>query len=418
MPVIVIEQALYGNPEPGGFRFLARSPGFLDAWLPLAERLCAGFGERPAGVACPGSLFAQPFGPAHVAVVQVADLGSDDAGRPGALGFRLLVLPRAAYAGLGGDPFLFAERSPPPWPQRDTLPTLRETIEIPRPRTTEEVLAVIKGADSANLLGGAQALIDGGRLVFERPAPAPELVRRLWLLLPTSTRAELWPATFAFSNGLQFHVVVVPRADLTQFPHYVLEDQAGDYPEGRYELGLQAAAETNDQAELDRMFARRSSRQTLRLALIILAVTIVVAVVSNIFNPPPPPSVTAPRPRTQAAPPTVVDRPALDDFDVPLTDDMTPRVAQALRELSAALGAEPLPATATVGELLTALRPRLPAAEGQRITTLAQLRRDGQLAQPEQELRGWLWVYRLPEYDDRRLNAVELIELLHKKLVP
>src|SRR5438128_11945822 len=112
MPDILLEQALYGAHDSGGYRFLARSPGFLDDWLPEAERLCAGFGERPAGVACPGCVFAKPFGKQHLAVVQVADQGTDDAGRPGALAFRLLVMPRAFYA---GDPFALAERLPPAW---------------------------------------------------------------------------------------------------------------------------------------------------------------------------------------------------------------------------------------------------------------------------------------------------------------
>ena len=421
MPVIVIEQALYGNPEPGGFRFLARSPGFVESWLPIAEQLCAGFGERPAGVACPAAVFAQAFGPKHVAVVQVADLGSDDAGRPGALGFRLLVLPRQTYADLGGDPFLFADRFPPAWNQRDTLPTLQENIDLPGRRTTAQVLEIIKGADSANMLGGAQVLIDGGRLVFERPAPAPEVIRWLWLLLPTSTRAELWPATFAFGNALAFDALVVPRAELLTDTRYLREDQAGDYPEGRYELALQAAAEADDQADLDRLFARRSSRQTIRLALIILVATTLLAVVSNILNPPPHPSVTARRPEpTEPAPAT--DLPVLDDFQTPLTPEMAQRTTQALGTLSLWLGAEPLPQAPTAVEAMTALRQRLEAREGGfdavRRKTLAEMRAAGKLSHPEQELRAWLWVYRLPEYNDRRLNPVELVEVLQKKLVP
>src|SRR5204863_8615879 len=98
MPDIPIEQAIYGSQATGGYRFLARSPGFLAEWLPEAERLCTGFGERPAGVACPGCVFAQSFGKRHVAIVQVADQRADDAGRPAARAFHLLVLPRVADA--------------------------------------------------------------------------------------------------------------------------------------------------------------------------------------------------------------------------------------------------------------------------------------------------------------------------------
>ena len=179
MEVIVIEQAIYGNPGSGGFRFLARSPGFREEWLPLAEHICTGFGERPAGVACPGCVFARPLGPRHVAVVQVADLGTDDAGRPGALGFRLLVLARPDYTALTGDPFLVADRFPPPWKERDLLPALSWPGEPLPPRTVEQVQAILKNGDSAMLLGGVQTLIDAGRLVFERPAPADDLLRRI-----------------------------------------------------------------------------------------------------------------------------------------------------------------------------------------------------------------------------------------------
>src|SRR5260370_42562314 len=109
----VIEQAIYSAQDAGGYRFVARSPGFLDAWLPAAERLCTNFGERPAGVACPGCVFAQPFEARYVAVVQAADQGRDDAGRPEPLGFRLLILPAAPYDSLGAAPFVIADRVPP-----------------------------------------------------------------------------------------------------------------------------------------------------------------------------------------------------------------------------------------------------------------------------------------------------------------
>src|SRR5262249_48904441 len=124
MTDIYIEQALYGGQAARGYRFLARSEGFVDDWLPEAERLCAGFGERPAGVACPAAVFAQPFGKDYVAVVQVADQGIDDAGRPGALAFHIVVVPRGAYSHGIGDPFLVADRFPPPWSARGYLPVL------------------------------------------------------------------------------------------------------------------------------------------------------------------------------------------------------------------------------------------------------------------------------------------------------
>src|SRR5437764_762249 len=140
MPDIPIEQAIYGGHDSGGYRFLARSAGFLDGWLAEVVRLCAGLGERPAGLSRPAALFARPLG----------------------------------------------------------------------------------------------------------------------ALLPTKSGVGLWPATFAFGNRLGFDALVVPKVQGVEFVDYLREEQAGDYPEGRYELDLQVAAESGDQAGLDYAFARRS----------------------------------------------------------------------------------------------------------------------------------------------------------------
>jgi hypothetical protein len=271
MPDPTIEQAL-ADARPGGVTVTARSPGFADDWVPEVERLCAGFGT-PAEPLAAAAVFAQPLGRAHVAVVQAV------APHPPAVRCHVLVLPVALYRGVG-DPFLLAEQFPAPWDARVALPTLAWLDEAP-PRTVDKVRRVLQEDDSATLLGAAQALVDGGRVVFERPFPAPDLLRRLWALLPDSTRAELWPASYAFGNALGFHALVVPRADPAAFPGYLTEAQAGDYPEGRYELGVQTAAEAGDQSALDALFARRSGRQTLRLAVVLLLVMMGLAIASR-----------------------------------------------------------------------------------------------------------------------------------------
>jgi hypothetical protein len=267
---ISIEQAIFGGYGAEDYRCWARSSGFLEDWLPQAQRLCAGFGERPAGVDCPGCVFAQPLGRRHVAVVQVADLGAEQNWRPGPLGFRLLILARADYSLLGADPFSLAERFPPPWQSRGDLPVL--SMEASPPRTVADVQQVLKRPDGPILLGGVQALVDGGRLVFQRPAPDTSLLQSLWALLPVSNRRELWPASFAFGNELGFDALVVSRPNGKAYAGYLIEEQAGDYPQGRYELSLQIAAEAGDQGELDSLFARRSRAQTWRLGLILLVV--------------------------------------------------------------------------------------------------------------------------------------------------
>jgi hypothetical protein len=270
----MIEQALYGGQDAGSYRFLARSPGFRDDWMAEAERLCVGFGERPVGVACPGCVFARPFGRHHVAIVQAADQGADATGQLSALGFYLLILPRSLYGELGGDPFYMAEHFPPPWQARGELPSLTWSAGPPPARTAAMLQKVLNVPYSATLLGGSQILLDGGRLVFERTAPDAAILRSLWALLPTQERAKLWPASFTFSNVHQFDAVVTSRATDAEYQHYITEEKAGDYPEGRYECNLQSAIETGDQEEIDGLLNYSRSRM---LRLIVVLFVIVVA---------------------------------------------------------------------------------------------------------------------------------------------
>ncbi|MGL4551295.1 MAG: hypothetical protein ACRC33_08910 [Gemmataceae bacterium] len=272
-----IEQGLFGDSGDGGTRWLARSPGFTDGWLKPAEAACAGFGVPPAGVRCPEAVFAVPLGRKHVAVVRAADRGDG-------LAFRLLVLPAALYADLGGDPFRLDDAFEPDWAARGGLPALVWTAGPPAMRTVAELARVLDVADDrcAWLLGGAQTLVDGGRLVVERPAPDGDLLRDLWALLPYAERARLWPATFAFGNAHRFHVAVVPSAPEEAFRDYVREGQAGDYPDGRYELELQVAVESGDQPGLERLLTRRARGEMLWVALGLLALVALVALASRL----------------------------------------------------------------------------------------------------------------------------------------
>lgn len=411
----MIEQAIYGAQDSGGYRFLARSPGFLDAWLPEAERLCTGFGERPAGVACPACVFARPFGTRRVAVVQAADQGVDDAGRPGALGFRLLVLPAALYDRLDGDPFSIAEQFPPDWRARGDLPDLEWPAGPPPARAVEAVQKALDVPHSATLLGGVQALLDGSRLVFERSAPDTHLLRSLWMLLPSSTRRDLWPASFAFSNAFQFHAVVVPRAVGPDFAGYIDEEHAGDYPEGSYELQLQTAVEAGDQREMDALFARRSRRQMIRLALGLLAVLLLIPPLILLWPAGAPPA--APPPPPAAASPLAAEKPNLPPVDAcpPLDGRERQLLAERLQQFAAARRLEI--SRETTDEALTddieKIDRELDAADPRRDP--GRLR---DLGPVQRQLRALLWKHGVAGYDAVGLNTVEMVEKLEEKVGP
>ena len=298
MPAPSFEQAIYHRQEANKPTLVGRSSGFRPDWEEEAEWLITGFGERPRGVPCPLAVFAQPLGKHHVAVAQVVE--RDDATTQ----FRLLVIERRLYERHFGDPFVLADRFPPSWEERGELATLVWPGDPPPPRNVEDIRRVLKrvkasalreGEDPENeeivrtidnsespaLLGGAQVLVDGGRVVFRRQKPDAELIRGLWTLLPNSVRARLWPATFAFSNALGFDALVVPRVYGEDFQGYLSEDQAAEYPPGRYEFNLQVAAEEGDQRELDALLGRRSLGDTKRLALLLLIGVTFVAILSQ-----------------------------------------------------------------------------------------------------------------------------------------
>jgi hypothetical protein len=406
MADFLLEQAIYGTGTSGGYQFLAQSPGFREEWRALAEQICTRFGDRPAGVTCPACVFSQPFERQHVVVVQVADQGVDDAGRPGAIAFRLLLLPRHMYEHLG-DPFAIADRYPPPWDARGELPVLEWTGGPLPPRTVEDVQRVLKTDNGPALLGGVQALLDGSRLVFERARPDGDLVRGLWTLLPHSSRAHLWPASFAFSNALGFDALVVAQAN-AGYQGYLTEEQAKDYPEGRYELSLQTAAEAADQASLDHLFARRSMAQTWRLGLILLAVFAVVVLCIKVFTPqasPPPP----PAPPKQA--PVKLELPPASDFPA-LSPQEQADLRRALWTLANELGVKPMPDPGTPEQLIAAIDAKLGTPDAGHDPG-----KDVSEGPPERRLRALLWKQGVPEYRQQTLKGGELVERLRRKLV-
>ena len=113
-----------------------------------------------------------------------------------------------------------------------------------------------------------------------RTEPAERFVRELWQLLPDRTRCDLWPATFAFSDELGFHAAVGPTLPTPRHGVQVLpEDAIRDYPQSSYELNLQIAIESGDRKALRKLLARRTSDETLRLGLYMLAFALVAAAV-------------------------------------------------------------------------------------------------------------------------------------------
>lgn len=260
-----------------GEKIQARSANFAEEWQEGVLTLCRKFGSPPPDAQCPDALFAKPLGKERVAVVQVA-------GPPNfpSLRFRVLVLARELYKQLT-DPFAIGDRFPPNWEARGSLPDLDWPPQPLPPRTIAQLDSILKNGDGPFLLGASQTLVDGGKILLQRASPDNKLVRDLWSLLPDSTRRDAWPATGAFTNELRFDIVALPTVPEKGVPGYLNEEQARDYPESRYERHLQLAIETGDQRSLDHLLSRRSSTETLRLALIILGVSIGAVIVGRLL---------------------------------------------------------------------------------------------------------------------------------------
>jgi hypothetical protein len=273
---------------------------------------------------------------------------------------------------------------------------------------------------SATLLGGAQALLDGRRLVFERLGPEPDLLRDLWSMLPVSSRAELWPASFAYGNAHRFDALVVPHATGDDYFDYVRDNEAGDYPEGRYELALHTAIDNADQNEVDALFARRSRSQTVRLGVMLLAVFVLVPLFvllvpldRNRDNKDPP---KQDKKESQGARDEGLRLPPVAAF-APLEDEERAQLARRLKVLGGRLGVDVADEDSdeALGEALATVDRQADA----RLRAKKPSRQTGalrDLGPPKRQLRALLWKHGVKDYGEPGLNVAELMERLEEAL--
>ena len=270
-PDLAIRQLLvirHGN-DP---KVVAKSENVDFELEEAAVRASVKFGPRPAGVTLPSAVFALEINRMRVAVVQVADRPDGTPNPP--LAFRFLVFSRDIYTHLG-DPFAISDRLPANFDARGSLEDLAWADEPPPPRRVEVLRDILKTGDSQFLLGASQALLDGARLAVVRPQADSTFIRDLWQLLPDRVRCDLWPASYAFGNELNFHAAALPAPA----PGFLTDEQCKDYPEGRYELAMQVAIESGDQAEVTRLLNRQSSTAVLKLAAAMVLFAFLVAAI-------------------------------------------------------------------------------------------------------------------------------------------
>ncbi|HEV8060494.1 MAG TPA: hypothetical protein VGP68_11500 [Gemmataceae bacterium] len=262
------------------------SPAFETGWHTRAVAVCAAFSADPPSNNLPATLFVQRLDRNHLMIVRTQ---AEAKASVGPSRFHLLIVSQRDYAALQCDPFAIADQVAPNWTAAHELPDFEWQGPTPPRRSIADVQQVLKGQNGPELLGGCQALIDGSQLLFLRSEPDSKVVRNIWMLLPYSNRQELMPSTFAWNNKLRFDIVVTTGDRTGNFAGYMTEVQAGGYPEGRYELSLQTAAEAEDQESLEVLWSRRSRREVWRLGFLLVAVLAILAVALRIMTPSPKP---------------------------------------------------------------------------------------------------------------------------------
>jgi hypothetical protein len=243
-------------------------------------------------------------------------------------------------------------------------------------------------------------------LVFERSGPDARIVESIWALLPASERIGMWPATFHFGGAEAFDLVVVPPKCGPDNPRYLNEEQAGDYPEGRYELAMQIAVDNSRQSDIDALLTRRTRRQSFALSLALLFAIVsalLVPAALSLLAPERPPATTA-----------AMDLEPADKFPR-LSEEERKDLDVRLQQLGRRLN-KPLPAGNSPQELTATL-----AAVDAALGTPDPTRDAGKLAEQgpvQRQLRVLLWKHDVPEYSQPGLRTTELVDRLERKLFP
>jgi hypothetical protein len=250
---ITYEQAVYGSfpTLQKGYRVLARSTSCTDTWLDALQRTAQRFGERPAGVAEYSCLFALPLPRGPWMVVGVFPTGSDDCGRPGALGFHGLFVSRWMYFKAGSSPFALAGALRRQWDESDVDATLPAgAVGVP---TWSDASSSRSPPVDVRIGRIVAAMKQKRRVVVSSAQPIDELAREVWRELPVTIRRRASVATWAFSNDNCFDLVALPRlsAVVSDGCEVIIQsemvDQAGrQADEGWPSDGLLGHAETQE----------------------------------------------------------------------------------------------------------------------------------------------------------------------------
>jgi hypothetical protein len=221
---IRFEQAVYGSFPfwDRGYAVLAQSPGCRPEWLAEFRAACQRYGERPAGAAEAGGLFATRLSSGSWMIVGPSSQGVDDRGRPGAVAFHALFLRPREYRRAGYVPFGLAGALRNDWTaDTQALAPGEWEVELPGPP------APPPDDRAARIVA---TLVGGRRVAIEAQGPIDELAKQVWLALPERVRKRASVATWAFGNGSRFDLVALPRLAGVELDESYADPEAGEAP--------------------------------------------------------------------------------------------------------------------------------------------------------------------------------------------
>jgi hypothetical protein len=259
-------------------RFVAPMSMELPHWEELARKIISDFSQAPTGFGEFYALMSLPFGLRHWAVVQV------ESRCEGTLGFRFLILSKSDWL-KGVDPFSMNGAYPPNWESRGHSESIQYELSF-IPPNVEQAAIWLKEHDLATMLGGLQGVLDGAKLWHEATPTSTAYVRALWNLLPYRSRHDFNFSTLVFQPMHDLKYQALPKESFppTWPPGVLSLQQTGDYPLGRYEQALQLAIEERNASEFEMLLRRRTSRDTLRLAVGLLIAMMVGLIVVRLMN--------------------------------------------------------------------------------------------------------------------------------------
>ena len=244
------------NRKMPGFIADRRSPDFIvAASFDIAADEIAAIREisDPFGDSPPPGMLALPLNKSQWLVARFD--GPKLAGR---------LLNRRLYEAIH-NPFAILDRFPINPDSRDPIVDAEWPDEPLTKRTVEVLRPVLQQGDAPLLLGAAQILVDGGFIALPHSPTCELLFRDIFAIIPDGTCGEISLATVPGTAPIPARLIAVPPG--VTIPGYANEEQVRDCPAGYYEANLQLAIEGGEEASLAQLLARRTPRQTIRLAL-------------------------------------------------------------------------------------------------------------------------------------------------------